>query len=96
VVSDRVIFATARQLMHRLRAARRTPARLIGVSLSSLVESDPERQLTLFDREPLPEAETTRDRTLAKMVDRLRARFGSDAIVPGRLTGSRDGSRRRV
>jgi hypothetical protein len=32
-------------------------------------------------------AETERDRALAELSDRLRARFGADAIVPGDLLG---------
>jgi hypothetical protein len=33
-----------------------------------------------------PTLETARDRALATAVDRLRAKFGDGAIVPGRLT----------
>ncbi len=87
VVTDRVIFGVARALLGRLRAARRTPARLLGVALSSLA-SDPEAdQLPLFDGGADEPAESPRDRRLAAVVDRVRARFGPDAILPGGLGG---------
>ncbi|ODT03475.1 MAG: hypothetical protein ABS52_09755 [Gemmatimonadetes bacterium SCN 70-22] len=86
VVADRVIRAIARELLQRLRAARRIPARLLGVGLSGLGESEEADQLSLFGEESAPaERETARDRALATAVDQLRARFGSAAIVPGRL-----------
>lgn len=86
VVADRVILATARALLQRLRVARRTPVRLLGVGLSGLGEGDEADQLSLFGEAAAPvERETTRDRALAAAVDQLRARFGSDAIVPGQL-----------
>jgi len=90
VVADRVILLVARELLHKLRRARRTPARLLGVALSGLADGE-EEQLSLFgDWAPAADApaavrETPRDRALAGAVDALRARFGADAIVPGRL-----------
>jgi DNA polymerase-4 len=84
VIADRVIFATARSLLARLRRARRVSARLLGVSLSSLDDADLEDQLSLFDA-PSHTLETERDRALAGAVDKLRAKFGKAAIVPGRL-----------
>jgi DNA polymerase-4 len=87
VVSDRVIFETARALLRRLRAARRMPVRLLGVALTSLAEPNEVEQLALFDHLKIADAETPRDRALAKAVDRLRAKFGDDAIGPARLTG---------
>ena len=89
VVADRVIFATARELLRRLRAARRCPARLIGVALSSLGTNPEPAQLALFGEGDGDGAsgspETARDRALTRAVDELRGRFGSDAIVPGAL-----------
>lgn len=86
VVADRVILATARELLQRLRAARRTPARLLGVALSGLGEGEEAEQLSLFGEESAPALrETARDRALATAVDALRAKFGAGAIVPGRL-----------
>ncbi len=85
VIADRVILATARSLLGRLRRARRVSARLLGVSLSSLDAADLETQLVLFAA-PSESVETERDRALAGAVDKLRAKFGRSAIVPGRLT----------
>src|SRR2546430_17580717 len=39
VQSDRAVYAVARELFTRLRAARRVPARLLGVALSQLVRA---------------------------------------------------------
>jgi DNA polymerase-4 len=87
VISDRVIFAVSRVLLRKLRMARRVPARLLGVALSSLA-SDPEAdQLTLFERATDAASETDRDRTIARAVDRVRAKFGPDGILPGGLQG---------
>ncbi|HET7552682.1 MAG TPA: hypothetical protein VFK04_15425, partial [Gemmatimonadaceae bacterium] len=85
VVSDRVIFETARTILRRLRTNRRCPARLLGVSLSSLVGDPSPSQLALFDdgAGAEPRIETPRDRALSRAVDELRARFGSDVIGPG-------------
>jgi DNA polymerase-4 len=85
VIADRVIYETARDLLARLRGARRVRARLIGVALSSLDVPDRAAQLGLFET-PSASLETDRDRALAGAVDRLRAKFGAAAIVPGRLT----------
>jgi DNA polymerase-4 len=87
VISDRVIYAVARVLLRKLRTARRVPARLLGVALSSLA-SDPEAdQLTLFERTADAATETERDRTIARAVDRVRAKFGPHGILPGGLQG---------
>jgi DNA polymerase-4 len=89
VVADRVILGVARELLHRLRRTRRMPARLLGVGLSGLAEGDEEGQLSLFEGgSPATDGETPRDRALTSAVDALRARFGADAIMPGRLTGA--------
>ncbi|HEX7121833.1 MAG TPA: DNA polymerase IV [Gemmatimonadaceae bacterium] len=86
VVSDRVIMRVARELLAKLRAQRRVPARLLGVSLSSLAQDPGADQLALFAASDAF-TETERDRTLARAVDRVRARFGSRGIVPGSLLG---------
>ncbi len=86
VVSDRVIMRVARELFLKLRAARRVPARLLGVALSSLGQDPHADQLTLFPPTTDPLVETDRDRTLARTVDRVRARFGPKAILPASLT----------
>jgi DNA polymerase-4 len=85
VIADRVILATARALLARLRRERRVSARLLGVGLSSLTVPDAAAQLSLFETVSAS-LETARDRALAGAVDRLRAKFGDAAIVPGRLT----------
>ena len=84
VVTDRVIMEVATELMAKLRRVRRVPARLIGVSLSSLSEDPRADQLALF-AEPDRHHETARDLTLAKAVDRVREKYGSRGIVPGSL-----------
>lgn len=87
VISDRVILTVARALLTKLRTARRTPARLLGVALSSL-GADPEAdQLTLFERVTDTTMETDRDRTIARAVDKVRAKFGPAGILPGGLQG---------
>ncbi|HEU4723224.1 MAG TPA: DNA polymerase IV [Gemmatimonadaceae bacterium] len=80
--SDRALFAVARQLLAKLRRARRVPARLLGVALSNFT-APPSVQLGLFEgtRTPL---ETARDRELSRAMDTVRARFGRGAIAPGR------------
>jgi DNA polymerase-4 len=85
VISDRVILATSRALLARLRRERRVRSRLLGVALSSLGVPDRAAQLSLFET-PSSTLETSRDRALVGAVDRLRAKFGDKAIVPGRLT----------
>jgi DNA polymerase IV len=84
VVSDRVIYAIARQLLHTLRKRRRTPARLIGISLSSLATDPAPPQLALFE-ERSPSLETDRDRTISRAVDAVRTKFGVDAIGAAKL-----------
>ncbi|MEP6690288.1 MAG: DNA polymerase IV [Gemmatimonadaceae bacterium] len=89
VIADRVIYGTARELLAKLRGARRVPARLLGVNLSSLDDAGAlgPTQLALFESAAGPNAagETERDRIVARTVDALRDRFGTGAIIPGRL-----------
>jgi hypothetical protein len=77
IETERAIYDVARPLLMRLRADRRTPARLIGVAASGLV-GDEVVQASLFGSESALESE--RDRALARVRDRLEARFGRDAI----------------
>jgi len=84
VISDRVILEVAHLLLAKLRSARRVPARLIGVGLSSLGVDSTADQLALFERRDSL-AETDRDRVLARTVDRVRERFGDKGILPARL-----------
>ncbi|CAN5895998.1 DNA polymerase IV [soil metagenome] len=81
IETDSGVYAAARPLLARLRTERRTGARLVGVAASNLMPGG-ESQLALFDSEPQA-LETDRDRRLAHATDKLRARFGRDAITPG-------------
>ena len=80
--SDRALFSIARLLLRKLRKARRLPARLLGVNLSNFTPPTV-RQLALFDSST-PPLETPRDVEVARAMDAVRARFGRDAIAPGR------------
>ena len=86
VVADRVIMAVAKELLTKLRVARRVPARLIGVQLSSLAVDPKADQLTLFPRPKGPLSETEKDRTLARAVDLVREKFGRKGIIPATLS----------
>ncbi len=83
VMSDRSVVAVAKELLARLRAARRVPARLLSVSLSRLCEQDEVDQLTLFGQSEDEVGERERDRALSRAVDEVRAKFGRDAVVRG-------------
>ena len=85
VISDRVIFATARDLLAKLRRARRVRARLLGVALSSLAPYETSSQMTLFAEIQEANRDTDRDRALARSVDSVRDKFGAGAIVPAGL-----------
>ncbi len=81
--TDTAIFSIARELLAALRGRRRRPARLLGVALTNFEEGPSSRQLGLFSGEAGPESQ--RDRDVAHMLDRIRDRFGDDAVVPGRI-----------
>jgi DNA polymerase-4 len=85
VIADRVLLTVAQALLQRLRAARRVPARLLGVAFSSLAADATADQLTLFEARDSRLVETDRDRRIARVVDRVRARFGDKGILPGGL-----------
>jgi DNA polymerase-4 len=85
VESDRGVTAPALALLAKLRAVHRKPARLVGVSLSNFGPARKAEQLVMFDV-PSPDgelAERDRDRDLSRAVDRVRERFGDDAIRTG-------------
>jgi len=86
VVSDRVILRVARELLTKLRTARRIPARLLGVALSSLAADPKANQLKLFAARGEASGETDRDRRIAETVDKVRDRFGKKGILPASLT----------
>ena len=84
VRSDRAVYAVARQLLARLRAARRVPARLLGVALSQLGPADAEGQLSLLEAGGI---ETERDRTISRVIDEVRDKFGPAALGRGGSQG---------
>lgn len=83
VESDSAVFTVARTLMEDLRQRRRTGVRLLGVGLSNLEDRDSAVQLGLFGGDARVESE--RDRTLARVMDGLRERYGDGAVMPGRI-----------
>ncbi|MEO5567981.1 MAG: DNA polymerase IV [Gemmatimonadaceae bacterium] len=87
VVSDRVIMGVAKQLLARLRKARRVPARLLGVGLSHFSTDPRADQLALFAEKKAidPLAETDKDRVVARTVDKVREKFGAKGIIPAGL-----------
>ncbi|MFL5578310.1 MAG: DNA polymerase thumb domain-containing protein, partial [Gemmatimonadaceae bacterium] len=98
IESERAVATVARELLRRLRRARRVGVRLLGVSLSQLGDDAAAAgaaggQLALFeDARPAakggePPVETERDRELSRVVDRIREKFGTGAIVPGDVLG---------
>ena len=82
VQSDRAVYAVARELLTRLRAARRLPARLLGVALSQLVRAGGESQLSLLESAGTT-VETERDRVISRLIDEVREKFGPDALGRG-------------
>jgi DNA polymerase-4 len=83
IESDRAIYQVALLLLARLRKQRRVGARLLGVALSNLTSARAPLQLALFD--PVEALESERDRRVARTLDDVRSRFGSRAIMPGRI-----------
>jgi DNA polymerase-4 len=82
VCSDRAVYAVARELVARLRTARRTPARLLGVALSQLAPASGAAQLSLLES-PDETLETKRDRVISRVIDEVREKFGRDALGRG-------------
>jgi len=94
VVGDRIIFATARELLRKLRRARRVPARLLGIALTTLEGAEADAQLSLLTDDGT-QGDTPRDRTLAHTVDAVRAKFGRTAIGPGSIATETRRTRKR-
>ncbi len=80
--SDRAIADVAVALLGKLRDARLYPARLVGVALGNLVPARDAEQLALFAPGGAV-VERTQDRAVSRAVDRVRERFGSEAIRTG-------------
>jgi DNA polymerase IV len=78
VESDVAIAREARALLRRLRSERGGPVRLLGVGISGLVRPE-EVEASLFPDAP-GGPETERERRLSAAADRLRERFGADAV----------------
>ena len=83
VETDRAIFAVALSLLHTLRHRRKAGVRLLGVGVSNLVQQAPVTQGDLFGEQAA--LETARDRTIARAVDRIRNRYGREALRPARV-----------
>ena len=83
VHSERVVYDVSRALLAKLRRARRVPARLLGVALSNLVPAEAGTQLSLLDEAPESGLETERDRAIARVIDRVRDKYGPDALGRG-------------
>lgn len=81
VNSTETIYETARAILDGLELADRV--RLIGVGVSGFEAGGPS-QLSLMP-EPKPEQDEKRRGRLDGAVDALRARYGRDAVVRGRL-----------
>ncbi len=80
---DNEIFAAGWALFEQVwKPGKRV--RLIGIGVSGL--TDPARQLTLFEA---PQAGFERKRRAAAVIDRLRDKFGDDAIQRASLAGRR-------
>jgi len=62
------------------------PARLLGVALSHLGVVDAAGQLSLLERES-GGIETERDRTISRVIDEVRGKFGPDALGRGASRG---------
>lgn len=97
IESERSVVRAAQPLLRQMRASRRAPVRLLGIALSHFEDEGdplPAVQLGLFSGAGDPARaledprETPRDRALVQALDRIRGRFGADAIVPARLVES--------
>ncbi len=82
VETDRAIYDVARELLRKLRKARRGGVRLLGVALAGFTDQRGVEQLGLFGGPA--QLETDRDRRLSRAVDELRNRFGAGSIAAGR------------
>jgi DNA polymerase-4 len=81
IESNAAIHEVAKELLAELRAARDVPVRLLGVGLTGLVTDQEDRQLGLFAEPAAGESE--RDRSVSRIFDQLRDRFGREAVRPG-------------
>jgi DNA polymerase-4 len=77
---EREIFRSCCQLLEKTEAGKR-PIRLLGIALSQLGPQGEKRQLDLFPSEQAAQE----DKRLNQALDKIRDKFGEDAIVPGTL-----------
>jgi DNA polymerase-4 len=91
VSSERAIARVAKELLARLHKAREAPCRLIGVQLSQLVSDEGPPQLELLSRKAAAGVESERDQKVAKAIDAVRQKLGSDAMRRGQGTRRRGG-----
>ncbi|HEX6558501.1 MAG TPA: hypothetical protein VF021_03545, partial [Longimicrobiales bacterium] len=82
IETDKAIFDVGRELLLKLRKARRGGVRLIGVSLAGFTDQHGVEQLGLFGAADA--IETDRDRRLSRAVDDVRNKFGAGSLVSGR------------
>jgi len=91
VESDRAVYEVGRAMLRELRARGRA-TRLLGIGVAGFEDEAGVEQLDLLgpDDPGAPvRAESDRDRTLSRVADQVRARFGDDAIRPGRVMEGR-------
>lgn len=92
IESDRAVVDTAVALLTQLRLTHRKPARLVGVGLSNFKAGRDAEQLAMTFAPPSaaaapPVVEDARDRDLSRAIDRVRERFGDNAIRSGKPRG---------
>jgi len=80
-----VLYETGRQLL--AREIDGTAFRLIGIGISGLTEVDGEDPVDLI------EPDIARKAAAERAMDRLRTRFGRDAVIRGKLYGRRKSRR---
>jgi DNA polymerase-4 len=85
IESDRAIADIAVGLLSKLRAARVVPARLVGVALGNLGPARDAEQLGLFGASA-NSVERPQDRAVSRAIDRVREKFGDEAIRTGATT----------
>ena len=88
VDSDQDIFDIGQKLLLKELVAEMQPVRLIGIGVSELVSES--RQMNMLDERP------ARLAALSKAVDRIRSRYGFDAIKTGRTVEFKDNPTNRA
>ena len=84
--TDKMIYETACDLFRELWNGQ--PIRLLGIRSSKLVDENEPEQMSIFDFQEIMEKETPKDekhQKLDKALDKIRKKYGEDAIVRGSL-----------